>query len=143
MSQSTIIDIAQVARLSGVPASTLRYYEEKGLIQSTGRQGLRRLFSSKVLERLAIISLGQQAGFSLNEISTIFTPKGTHIDKNKLLAKAHELDRKIQKLTAIRNGLQHAAECPAPSHLECPSFNKLLRAASMDKLKKNKSVINK
>ena len=59
------MDIAQVARESGVPASTLRYYEEKGLIASTGRHGLRRTFGPQVLERLALIALGQAAGFSL------------------------------------------------------------------------------
>ncbi|WP_260440806.1 MerR family DNA-binding transcriptional regulator, partial [Pseudomonas aeruginosa] len=37
------LDIGEVARRSGVPASTLRYYEEKGLIASSGRHGLRRL----------------------------------------------------------------------------------------------------
>lgn len=64
------LDIAEVARRSGVPASALRFYEEKGLIASNGRQGLRR------------------------------------------------------------DGLRHAAVCPAPSHLECPTFRRLLQAAA-------------
>ena len=51
-----------MAQRSGVPASTLRFYEEKGLIASTGRQGLRRLFDPGVLERLALIALGSAAG---------------------------------------------------------------------------------
>jgi len=42
------MDITEVAKTSGLPASTLRFYEEKGLIQSTGRVGLRRLFNSDV-----------------------------------------------------------------------------------------------
>ena len=52
------LDIAQVAGRSGVPASTLRFYEEKGLITSIGRRGLRRLFDPGVLERLTLIALG-------------------------------------------------------------------------------------
>ena len=36
------MDITEVAKRSGVPASTLRFYEEKGLIASVGRRGLRR-----------------------------------------------------------------------------------------------------
>ncbi len=56
------LDIGEVARRSGVPASTLRYYEEKGLIASSGRHGLRRLFDAGVLERLALIGLGRAAG---------------------------------------------------------------------------------
>jgi DNA-binding transcriptional MerR regulator len=58
-------DIAEVAKLSDVPASTLRFYEEKGLIASNGRRGLRRLFDAGVLERLALIALGRTAGFRL------------------------------------------------------------------------------
>ena len=45
-----LLDIAEVARRSGLPASTLRFYEEKGLIDSVGRHGLRRLFGPDVLE---------------------------------------------------------------------------------------------
>lgn len=39
-----LLDIAEVARRTGLPPSTLRFYEEKGLIASIGRRGLRRLF---------------------------------------------------------------------------------------------------
>jgi DNA-binding transcriptional MerR regulator len=69
-----LIDIAEVAIRSGVPASTLRFYEEKGLIESIGRRGLRRLFDAGILERLALIALGRTAGFSLAEISSMLPP---------------------------------------------------------------------
>ncbi len=125
------MDIAEVAQRSGVPASTLRFYEEKGLIASIGRRGLRRLFDPGVLERLALIALGSDAGFSLDEIARMFAPDGRpRIDRRQLTAKAEELDRTIRKLTATRDGLRHAAACPAPSHMECPTFRRLLRAAA-------------
>ena len=125
------MDIAEVSQRSGVPASTLRFYEEKGLIASTGRRGLRRVYDPKVLERLALISLGRVAGFSLDEIAAMFAPDGRpRIDRKKLAAKAEELDRTIRRLTAMREGLRHAAVCPAPSHLECPTFRRLLGAAA-------------
>ncbi|MGO9134161.1 MAG: helix-turn-helix domain-containing protein [Methylovirgula sp.] len=125
------LDIAEVARRSGVPASTLRFYEAKRLIASIGRRGLRRLFDPGVLERLALIALGRTAGFSLDEIAFMFAPDGQpRIDRQMLLAKADELDRTIRKLDAMRDGLRHAAACPAPSHLECPSFRRILRAAA-------------
>ncbi len=44
--------------------------------------------------------------------------------------KARELDKTIRKLTAMRDGLKHAAVCPAPSHMECPTFRRLLGIAS-------------
>ena len=125
------MDIAEVAKRSGVPASTLRYYEEKGLIASRGRSGLRRVFDAAVLDRLALISLGSVAGFSLDEIARMFAPDGRpRIDRKALAGKAEELDRTIRKLTAMRDGLRHAAVCPARSHLECPTFRRLLGAAA-------------
>src|SRR3954469_24066263 len=72
----TDLDITEVAERSGVPASTLRYYEERGLVATTGRRGLRRLFDPGVLERLALIALGRAAGFSLDEIARMFAPDG-------------------------------------------------------------------
>jgi len=66
------MDINEVARTSGVPASALRYYEEKGLIASVGRHGLRRLFGPGVLERLALITLGRNAGFALDDLAALF-----------------------------------------------------------------------
>ena len=125
------MDISQVARESGIPASTLRYYEERGLIASTGRRGLRREFSPRVLERLALIALGQAAGFSLEEIAAMFAPDGRpRIDRRKLAAKADELDGAIRRMSAMRDGLRHAAQCRAPSHMECPTFQRLVRAAA-------------
>ena len=126
-----MLDISEVARRSGVPASTLRYYEAQGLIASAGRSGLRRLFKDDILQRLALIALGRAAGLALADIARMFSPAGVpEIDRALLLAKADELDARIHQLAAMRDGLRHAAACQAPSHLECPSFQRLLSAAA-------------
>lgn len=125
------MDIAEVARRSGVPASTLRYYEERGLIASIGRRGLRRVFDPEVLRRLALIALGRAAGFSLDEIASMFGPDGRpSLDRAMLAARADALDATIGRLAAMRDSLRHAAACPAPTHLECPNFQRLLAAAA-------------
>jgi DNA-binding transcriptional MerR regulator len=125
------MDIGEVARASGLPASTLRFYEERGLIASVGRRGLRRVFEAGILERLALIGLGRAAGFSLEEIAKMFAPDGApRIDRQALTAKAVELDQTIRRLQAMRDGLRHAAACKAPSHMECPTFRRLLRASA-------------
>ena len=125
------IDIAEVASRSGVPASALRYYEQEGLIASVGRRGLRRLFDVEILERLALIALGRAAGFSLAEIRGMLAPAGPpRIDRALLSAKADELDLTIRKLEILREGLRHAAACPAPSHMECPKFRRILSRAA-------------
>lgn len=125
------MDIAEVAKRSGVRASALRFYEEKGLIRSIGRRGLRRVFAPSVLERLAMISLGQAAGFSLDEVARMIGTGGRpRIDRQMLAAKAEELGHTIRRLRGMRNGLLHAAACRAPSHMECPTFRRLLQAAA-------------
>ncbi|MBT3133531.1 helix-turn-helix domain-containing protein [Alteromonas sp. ALT199] len=130
------MEISQVAKKSGVSASTLRFYEEKGLISSIGRQGIRRVFGPNVLERLELIALGRAAGFSLDEIAGILGNEAKpEIDRELLLRKANELDGTIKKLTAMRDGLKHAAACTAPSHLECPRFRRLMNLAGTGAIK--------
>ncbi|HBR98485.1 MAG TPA: MerR family transcriptional regulator [Gammaproteobacteria bacterium] len=130
MPLSQILDISEVAEQSGFAPSALRYYEDAGLIESCGRRGLRRQFVSSVLERLAFITLGRQAGFSLEEIGAMFAEDGhVRIDRDQLLAKADALDKHIQRLVAARDGLRHAAMCPADNHLNCDKFQRLLRIA--------------
>ncbi|QAY77835.1 helix-turn-helix domain-containing protein [Sphingosinicella sp. BN140058] len=125
------LDISEVAGRSGVPASALRFYEEKGLIASIGRRGLKRIFAPDVIERLALIALGRAAGFSLAEIGGMFAADGTmRLDRTLLNAKADRLDATIRKLGILRDGLRHAAACPAPSHMECPTFRRILKGAA-------------
>lgn len=126
-----IMDIVELSQRTGLPASTLRYYEERALISSIGRRGLRRLFDAAVLQRLALIALGRTAGFSLSEIGTfLLSNHRASIDRDVLKAKAVEIDHQIQVLQQVRDGLVHVAECPEPSHLECPRFQKMMRIAA-------------
>lgn len=125
------MDIAEVAKRSGVPASTLRYYEQKGLITSIGRQGIRRVFSPGILEQLALIALGQAAGLSLDDIAPMLNVNGSpNIDRKLLSNKADELDKTIERLIAMRDGLRHVAVCTAPNHMVCPRFRKLMNLAA-------------
>ncbi|TQV77998.1 MerR family DNA-binding transcriptional regulator [Denitrobaculum tricleocarpae] len=124
------LDIGEVARRSGLPASTLRYYEEKGLIRSSGRKGLRRLFDPGVLDQLALITLGRLAQFKLEELPAMLPGEsGAALDRAKINEKAQELDRRIDELTALSKLLRHVAECRADNHFSCPRFKKLLRIA--------------
>ncbi len=133
------MDISEVARRSGVPASTLRYYEKVGLIRSTGPQGVRRQFASTVLDQLALIALGQAAGLSLDEVHSMLSPAGAvNIDRQLLAAKADDIDAKVKQLRAVSRGLRHAAACPAPSHAECPTFQKLLKSAASGALQRQR-----
>lgn len=125
-----VLDIGEVAERTGIPPSTLRYYDEIGLISSVGRRGLRRLFGPEALLQLSLISLGKKAGFALDEIGAMFGAGGlTSLPRATLHRRADEMDRQIRDLAILRDALRHVADCPAPSHIECPRFRKLLRIA--------------
>ena len=121
------LDIGEVAAQSGIKPSALRYYEEAGLISSVSRHGLRRQFPPEVLLQLKLIAMGKSAGFSLGEIAGIFGKNGVpELPRDLLHQKAAEIDRQIRELTALRDTLRHVADCPAPSHMECPTFRRLI-----------------
>lgn len=124
------LDIAEVAARSGLTAATLRYYEDRGLIEAPARKGLRRQYAPSVMERLALIALGQRAGFSLDEISEMLPASPTvSIDRARLLSRAEEIEAHIRDLSALADALRHTADCPAPSHGECPTFRRMMNAA--------------
>lgn len=136
-----VLDIGEVAERSGVAPSTLRYYEEIGLIASLWRRGLRRQFDADVLLKLSLIAMGKAAGFSLEQIAAMFGRDGRpDIPRDQLRAKAEELQRQMAELRTLRDILRHVADCPAPSHLECPTFRKLMQAASRRRLVYRPSV---
>ncbi len=133
------MDIAEVAKRTGVPAHTLRFYESQGLISSLGPPGARRQFAPAVLDHLALIALGQAGGLTLDEIRGMLTPgAGVSVDRVALLAKADEIDATIKQLRAMSRGLRHAAACPAPNHAECRTFQRLLKAAASGALNRHK-----
>jgi len=124
------MDISEVARRSGVPASTLRYYEEKGLICSVGRHGLKRVFDQAVLSRLGFIALAQQTGFSLEDILGLLSSQGEGgLDRQRLRQKAKALEDQIGQLEAMRLSLLHMIDCTAPRHSDCPRFQQLVSEA--------------
>ncbi|WP_163269074.1 helix-turn-helix domain-containing protein [Chelativorans alearense] len=126
-----VLDIGEVAAQTGLPPSALRYYEEVGLIASIGRKGLRRQFDPQTILQLSLIQLGRSAGFSLDDIRGIFGADGQpDLPRSELHARADEIDRQIRDLTKLREALRHVADCPAPSHMECPTFRRLLHIGS-------------
>lgn len=125
-----LLDSAQVARLSDLPASALRYYEHRGLIVSVGRRGLRRLFDPAVLHLLDAISLARWAGFSLDEIQR-WIGKGGQMsaDRAALRRRTDEVAALSHRLDKLSRMLRHTADCPAEDHFARPTFRRMLAAA--------------
>lgn len=126
-----LLDIGVLSKRSGVAPSTLRYYEEIGLIQSAGRHGLRRQFDAPVVTQLALISLGKMAGFSLEDIKGMFAKDGSpQLPRAELHLRADALDDQIRGLTRLRDAIRHVADCPAETHMDCPKFQRLMQFAT-------------
>jgi MerR family transcriptional regulator, copper efflux regulator len=104
--------IGTIAKESGVPIKTIRYYEELGLLKASGRtEGGFRLFDSEVLTRLHFIKRAQSLGLSLLEIKE-FLDIHDHGDlpcehiEAKLQGKLVDIDRQIQQLLIFRSELE-------------------------------------
>ncbi|SHE51388.1 DNA-binding transcriptional regulator, MerR family [Kaistia soli DSM 19436] len=124
------LDIGEVAAETGIRPSALRYYEEIGLIAPVSRRGLRRQFEPDVLLQLKLITMGQSAGFALDEIAGMFGKnREPDLPRAALHEKADAIDRQISELKALSDTLRHVADCPAPSHMECPTFRRLVALA--------------
>ncbi|HVV10979.1 MerR family transcriptional regulator [Amycolatopsis sp.] len=118
-----MLDIAVIAEKSGLAPSALRYYEQKGLISSAGRNGLRRTYRPEVLSRLALIACARGAGFTIAEIERFLaaTPGDTELRK-RMAEKADELEADILRLCRMRDSLRHASTCTHEPLVECPDF---------------------
>ena len=104
--------IGSVAKESGVPIKTIRYYEELGLLKSSGRtEGGFRLFNSDILVRLNFIKRAQRLGLSLLEIKEVLDVRDRDelpCDrvKIKLADKLSEIDEQIQQLFLLKLELE-------------------------------------
>ena len=124
-----LLDIAEVAAKSGVQPSAQRFYEEAGLIAPVARHGLRRQYDREVLLQLKLIAMGKSAGFSLEDIAGMFGRGGLQLPRPAMHRRADEIDSQVRELTTLSILLRHVAECRAPSHLECPTFRRLMDLA--------------
>lgn len=116
------MDIGDVVERTGIPTTTLHVWEQKGLIEPVGRSGLRRQFDSAIIDRIAIIVVCQQAGFSLREIADLLDPATFEDGKGLLTDKLEELRSQRMALDRAIEGIQHALECSSPSPIECDGF---------------------
>ncbi|MFD5323199.1 MerR family transcriptional regulator [Streptomyces sp. NPDC127092] len=120
-----LLDIAEVARRSGLAPSALRYYEKKGLITADGRNGLRRTYRPEVLERLALITCARGAGLSIAEIHRFVVARPSDADvRARMTARADDLDEQIGRLTRLRDSMRHASVCEHEPIVDCPDFKR-------------------
>src|SRR5690606_7328858 len=125
----TTLPIAEIARRSGVRASALRFYEERGLIRAERSGGGQRRFPRSTLRRIAFIVFAQKVGLSLEEIGGELAklPDGrtpTKADWQRLSgAWAGRIDARIAELQRLKSGLTDCIGCGCLSMELCRLVN--------------------
>jgi MerR family redox-sensitive transcriptional activator SoxR len=118
------LTIRQVARETGLRTSTLRYYEEIGLLPIAARRGGQRVYDSNILQRLAVIHTAQRAGFSLSEIailvneilpSSVPSPQWSDLLQRKMT----ELDELASHVARMRSLLEDVMHCDDSELNDC------------------------
>lgn len=128
---ASLMSIGEAAGRVGLRVSAVRFYEAQGLVLPVERRGGRRLYDQEAVERLAIIVLLKNAGFSLAQVADLFARGGTGDESWQALVRerAAGLASRIVELQRMRDYLDLAQSCPSPWLLDCTH----LRAAIRDK----------
>ena len=130
-----LLNIGDVARRSGVAASALRFYEERGLIRSERKGAGQRRFPRSVLRRVAFIVFAQRIGLTLDEIGVELAKLPPHRaptgkDWSRLSKTwTSRIDERIHELELLRAGLTQCIGCGCLSLERCQLSNPGDRAA--------------
>jgi DNA-binding transcriptional MerR regulator len=124
-----VLSVSELARRTGMSTAALRFYERKGLLAPAGRAGQVRVYDDSALDRVALVSLLRQAGFTLAEIEQLIRSAGTQGQRTAMVhAKLAELERARADLDRAQAMLEHALECPDPDISACPVLLREVRA---------------
>jgi DNA-binding transcriptional MerR regulator len=133
---NALLAIGELARRAGMAASALRYYERIGLLPPAERSGGKRHYPPASAERLALVRLCQDAGFTLKQIRQLVAA-GTRRGPtwNRLIEhKIAELDVRISEAQSAKSLLEHARGCSHRDFASCPSFRAALQARLGERL---------
>lgn len=121
--------IGRIAKRTGTSVSALRFYEEKGLIQSGRDNGGRRIFAASDIRRVSFIMIAQKLGFSLSHIKDILgrLPDGRTPTKQdwEVLSRdfSRDIDDRIKGLLQLKEKLTSCIGCGCLSLTACALYN--------------------
>jgi MerR family redox-sensitive transcriptional activator SoxR len=132
-----LLTITEVARRSGVAASALRFYEQRGLITSERAGSGHRRYARPVLRRIAFIVFAQRVGLTLDEIGDELAKlPPDHVPMRRDWARlssgwSTRIDARIAELERLKAGLTECIGCGCLSLARCKLANPDDRAASL------------
>lgn len=125
------LSVGEVARRSGVPVSTLHFYEAKGLIHSRRTEGNQRRYARDVLRRIAVIRVAQRVGIALADIQAALAslpgaaaPSRADWEALSAIWRA-DLDARMAQLKKLRDTLDDCIGCGCLSIDRCRLRNPL------------------
>lgn len=122
---SESLSIGELSERTGVPATTLRYYDDLGLVRPVARPAGRRRYAATAVRDVGVVILFREIGFSLAEIGR-FVAGGQPSRREMIDRKLAELAEQRHRIEVARLALEHGRQCPAPEHLACPRFRSIV-----------------
>lgn len=125
------MNIGTAAARSGLPAKTIRYYEEIGLIKPERAHNGYRDYAAGDVHRLKFLQRSRSLGFAIEEcrqLLSLYDDKARASAEVKAIAsdKLIEIDRKIEELEVLRGALSHLVEhCHGDDRPDCPIIENL------------------
>jgi MerR family transcriptional regulator, redox-sensitive transcriptional activator SoxR len=121
---ATTLSIGEVARRTGVRPSALRYYEETGILPAPTRVSGKRRYDAGVVRRVDLLRFAQQAGFTLDEIKTLFHGFGSETPlsarwRSLARKKMGELDELAERIKRMRSALELSLKCDCVRVEDC------------------------
>lgn len=135
------MNIGAASRRSGLPAKTIRYYEEIGLITADRAQNGYRDYSEAHIGRLQFLHRSRNLGFSVEEcrqLLSLYDDKQRASAEVKAIAEAKlsDIDRKLRELSSLRESLTHlVAHCHGDDRPDCPIIDELSGQADCGKIR--------
>ena len=121
------LSIGAVARATGLPASTLRYYEKAGLLPAPPRKSRQRRYDDRVFARIDIVRLALDAGFTIRETRNFLsgfsreTPPSARW-RELAARKLAEIDAQMQRQQRMKRLLEQSFHCNCPRLEDCESW---------------------
>ena len=116
-----LLSIGELSERTGVPATTLRYYDELGLVRPEGRAAGRRRYAASAVRDVGAILFFREIGFSLAEIGR-FIAGERHGRQEMIEHKLAELAEQQHRIEVARTALEHGRQCPASEPMKCSRF---------------------
>ena len=120
------LTIGELAERGGVRTSTLRYYEDEGLLRPAGRKSGQRRYDESAVELLTVIRFCRALGFSLEEIRTLLSEPRTTRKRTQWTSlvdeKLAELEGSIARAKAMKKILQASRDCECVDLEQCATL---------------------